>query len=309
VIIPTFHRPAGLQAALKSVFDQINLPPGRYEIVVVDNGFEGKVKDSLDPLSFESVQWTLRIIHEPLPGVASARNAGVCAAKGPLIVFLDDDEVAEPEWLAHMLAVHNNTGADVVFGRVRGILQEGSEAHPRLVEDFFSRETGRASGLIDDFFGTGNSLISRRAFSLADSGFDLARGHTGGEDDVFFSHLQAAGARFAWCQEGLVYEMIPAHRATRSYMRLRGFMIGQGPPLIALSRRPPDYLGLIGWMGVGLAQIVIYGAQSLWFRVKGDAYRADKTENRAMQGLGKFFWMDYFRPRHYGIVAALLPLS
>lgn len=308
VVIPSYHRPRHLEQALASVLKQTGFGPGEFEIIVVDNSTEHELKALFPDLPGVSNSiWPVRLVHELLPGVAHARNSGVAHAKGSCIAFLDDDELADPAWLSELLAIQRKTGADVVFGLIQGRLENGSQAHPRFVEEFFSRDARQPAGLIDDYFGTGNSLISRAAFARGDSGFDPARGHTGGEDDVFFSHLHAAGGTFAWSPHALVYEMIPPERGTRRYMRMRGFMIGQGPPVIALNRRPPDYLAVFGWMCVGLAQIFIHSAIAAFFRLLGNTYRADRAENRMMQGFGKFFWMDRFRPRLYGIAAALLP--
>ena len=43
------------------------------------------------------------VANREAPGLSGARNTGVCAARGCLLAFLDDDAVAAPDWVAGML--------------------------------------------------------------------------------------------------------------------------------------------------------------------------------------------------------------
>jgi glycosyltransferase involved in cell wall biosynthesis len=96
VIIPTFHRPLGAQAAVRSLFTQENAPP--FEIILVDNDAAQSCQSIARSLAQESA---IALIYgvEPAPGVANARNKAVSLARGAFIAFLDDDEVATPNWL------------------------------------------------------------------------------------------------------------------------------------------------------------------------------------------------------------------
>jgi glucosyl-dolichyl phosphate glucuronosyltransferase len=53
-----------------------------------------------------------------VPGLADARNTGVALATGDVVAFLDDDAVAAPDWLEHMLAAYLDGTVLGVGGRV-----------------------------------------------------------------------------------------------------------------------------------------------------------------------------------------------
>lgn len=53
---------------------------------------------------YREITGSVRIIINPHPGMANARNVGLAEARGDVVVFMDDDAVAEPNWLGLLLA-------------------------------------------------------------------------------------------------------------------------------------------------------------------------------------------------------------
>jgi succinoglycan biosynthesis protein ExoM len=305
IIIPTFRRPGRAMAAARSALAQDVRET--FEIVVVDNDPAGSALGRLQALAHEA-RVPVRIVHEPRAGVANARNAALAAAQGDMIAFLDDDEIAPPGWLGELLRVQAATRADVVFGPVKTRLPEPEPPQPPLrhrafYEDFFARDPGHAEGLIDVYYGCGCSLIRRAVLPPRDA-FSADRNEIGGEDDLLFETIKTRGAAFAWAPGAWVWETPEASRLTLGYTLKRAFAFGQGPGTKAWTAPQRDTARALGWMAVGVAQTLVFGAAALF------AFCA-RTERRAFhyrklaEGLGKVLWFPVIKPRFYG--AAMLP--
>lgn len=296
VIVPTLRRPEGLARSLRSLLGQTGVEDELHEIVVVDNSPEASARDLVARIS-AGASLPIRYLHEPRPGVATARNAGVDAACGDLIAFLDDDQEAVPTWLADLLDAHRRFQADVTIGPIDArIPQEGAwaEAHFR---ELFSRKGPDLDQLIEDCRGAGNSLMTRATALPGRSPFSTDRDQGGGEDDVLFAELRAQGRRFTWATGGIVLEHPAPHRLTMTYAVRRAFAFGQGPSQTAVRRR--EWGTLAKWTVVGLGQAAIFGVLTAAFWMAG---RKDwpRWLDRAVRGVGKVLWMSALEPRFYG---------
>lgn len=296
VVIPTLRRPAELERALASVFAQTGVADDLVSIVVADNDPQGSAAPVVERLAAAApVPLVYRYV--PTPGVATARNAALAQTDAALIAFLDDDEVAAPGWLAALIAAQKATGADAVFGPIRG---RAPDARPWLrpyLERFFGREGPAGTGLIPHSYGCGNSLLVRATALPGPAPFDVGADQSGGEDDALFAALSARGGRFGWAADAWVEEYAPAHRATLAYALARAFAYGQGPSQTAARAR--DWPGVARWMVIGAAQALVWGAAALGLTLIGHRRRADMLD-RAARGVGKVLWMKGFEPHFYG---------
>ncbi|OYX78536.1 MAG: family 2 glycosyl transferase [Brevundimonas sp. 32-68-21] len=266
VLIPTLRRPAMLERALRSVFAQVGSLDRIAAVVVADNDPEGSAAALIDRLRVEAPV-PLTYAHAPVPGVATARNVGLAATDARLIAFLDDDEAASPGWLSALLQAQSQTGADVLFGPIRGRVPEGTGWTTAYLERFFGRDGPTQTRLTDQIHGCGNSLMVRATALPGPAPFDSAMDQTGGEDDRLFTALQARGGRFGWAADAWVDEFAPPDRAT--------------------------------WMLIGAAQTAVWGLASLALTLLRRPARAE-TLDRMSRGLGKVFWTSCFEPKLYG---------
>ena len=300
VVIPTLRRPEGLERAVRSVFAQAVALERIAAVVVVDNDPDGSAAPLAERLRSQGPV-PLAYVHAPIPGVATARNAGLAATDAPLIAFLDDDEAASPRWLAALLEAQVQTGADVLFGPIRGRVPDDAGWTTAYLERFFGRQGPLWNGLTDDLHGCGNTLMVRQTALPGPAPFDVAMNETGGEDDRLFTALMKRGGRFGWAADAWVDEFAPPHRATLAYALTRAFAYGQSPSQMAADRG--DWPGVIKWMLVGAAQTAIWGAASLVFAMLRHPGRA-QVYDRCARGLGKLLWTRRFEPKLYG--AAML---
>ncbi|WP_426042090.1 glycosyltransferase family 2 protein [Brevundimonas sp. TWP2-3-4b1] len=293
VIVPTMRRPESLERALRSLFAQT---APMTSIVVVDNDPSGTAAATVTRLAADS-PCPLIYRHEPRPGVATARNAGLSMTDAPRIAFLDDDEAASTGWLAALLAALEQTKADVVFGPIAGRVPDAAGwARPHL-EAFFGREGPARTQRIDKPWGCGNSLMIRATALPGPAPFDVAADQSGGEDDALFAALEARGGTFGWAADAWVDEFAPPHRATLRYALSRAFAYGQGPSQTAARAR--DWPGVARWMVVGAGQALVWGVAAIALTVIAHPSRA-RMMDKAARGLGKTFWMKGFEPRFYG---------
>lgn len=296
VIVPTLRRPESLERALRSLMAQTGVADRLSAIVVVDNDPAGSAQGAVQDL-MRGVPFPIVYRHAPRPGVATARNAGLAATDAPLIAFLDDDEAAASTWLSALLAAQAQTGADVVFGPIRGCVPEGTGWARAYLERFFGRDGPAETGLTAQSWGCGNSLMVRATALPGPAPFDTSADHAGGEDDALFAALRARGGRFGWAADAWVDEHAPAHRATLRYALTRAFAYGQGPSQTAAAAG--NWPVVARWMLIGAAQAGIWSVVALARAIALRPSAADALD-KAARGIGKVLWFKGFEPHFYG---------
>lgn len=103
-----------------------------FEIVVVDQTPEptDRVREFMEEQSPK-----VRYIHKDTPGLPEARNDGIREARGDIVLFVDDDVIADPGLIAAHAGAYNEDGVSGVAGRVLppGGAGRGTPAGPRRV--------------------------------------------------------------------------------------------------------------------------------------------------------------------------------
>ena len=111
VVIPAYNAAMYLQETLRSVLEQDCRP---LEAIVVDDGSAdntAEVARSFGP--------PVRILVQPHAGAGAARNAGVAAAQGEWLAFLDADDLWTPRALSRLAdLLAGNPSLDLVSGQV-----------------------------------------------------------------------------------------------------------------------------------------------------------------------------------------------
>src|SRR6266436_194082 len=108
VIIPTFNRAAMLTDTLESFAVQ-NIPKNRYEVIVVDDGS----KDATPEVCREfASRIELKYLHIDNSGTSAAKNTGILASRGKILLFFDDDDIADRHLLEEQLKAHKQHQAE-----------------------------------------------------------------------------------------------------------------------------------------------------------------------------------------------------
>ncbi len=228
VCVPTCRRPDMLRQTLQSLVDQSG--PIRFAVVVVDNDPSGMAGVPIANAFFSAGRLEGLCVIEARPGNCRACNCAFEAARrhfasAPYVLMIDDDEVADPEWLARMIAAAREKQVDIVGGPVVPHFPEGApEAlgrHP-VYWPAYSR-----SGFVPMIYGSGNFLIRREAFTrLNRPEFDLRFNFLGGGDTDFFSRCRHAGLTFYWEEAARIVETVPKDRVRAEWILRRGLRIG-----------------------------------------------------------------------------------
>ncbi len=109
IIIPIYNVEAYLKETLDSVGHQEYQD---YELILVDDGSTDGSGAICDEYARQDER--VRVIHQENGGVSAARNAGVAAAKGDFIGFVDSDDLIEPDMYAALVKIADEYRADVV---------------------------------------------------------------------------------------------------------------------------------------------------------------------------------------------------
>lgn len=229
VCIPTCNRPEGLRRTLLSIAALETRH--ELEVLVADNDAarqEGMAV--VERLASQGYRWPIKAQLVEERGIPLVRNRLVAEALArpgvTHIAMLDDDEAASPEWIDAMVDAAVTWQADVVGGAVLRELDSHvapwAARHPLLQ----AKRRGR-SGPVSLVDSTANVLIAASALrSMGDRPFDERMALTGGSDKQLFTRMARAGFRFAWAEDALVTELIPASRVTAKWLLMRGYRLG-----------------------------------------------------------------------------------
>jgi len=102
VVIPTYQRAALLERSLESLTAQ-TLPRDSFEVVVVDDGSSDWTSSVCDRFADELPLRYLRIENS---GISAAKNLGLFASQAPLVLWFDDDDLADPGLLEAHVEAH-----------------------------------------------------------------------------------------------------------------------------------------------------------------------------------------------------------
>ena len=124
IIITVYNREKTIARCMESVLNQ---DCGDYELIVVDDGSTDGTPHIVR--SYEGAYLSrLRILRQANGGVAAARNAGLAAAEGEYVTYLDSDDYMLDGALPRLIAAACEGDYDQIVYDARTLLPDGSES-------------------------------------------------------------------------------------------------------------------------------------------------------------------------------------
>lgn len=290
--MPTHNRGRSITATIESLLSQETDSP--FEIIVVDNNST----DETPSVVAEFVQRhasRLRYVFEPVVGSSAARNAGITATSGGIVIFVDDDIIAMPGWLRAFVDVFTaHDDAWCAGGKVELALPSTlppwfNGTPSSIIATYLSRQDYGEHTLRLD--GTGlisaNLAVTRDALRRL-GGFDTSLGRfgqqlMGGEDLDLVRRIHRAGGGVYYCGAAQVLHLTPQSRLTKRHLRNRAYWEGRTKGRVAVRRndvkRPWD-LGREGFM-MTKEWLMLWPSLA-----SGDVRRSFELELSALKRLG-----------------------
>ncbi len=266
VIVGTRNRAHGLIACFESIATSIvGAGCDEAELIVVDNG-------STDDTTAVVTGWaqtaviTVRLIHEARPGLSAARNAGLRASRGDLIVFIDDDCRLSPTYVSELLR-YDAEDQELIIRSGSVVLGDPTDL-PLTVKLVHHRQRWRrpmdleSEGNILGKSLIGCNIAMRRAVFEAVGPFDELLGPgtkcVAAEDSDYFYRCYLAG---------IVLEVVPdlvvAHFHGRKDLAqrtklMRNYAIGNGALAAKYVFRYPNFSRHLLWEIKGFISLSLF---------------------------------------------------
>ncbi|MBN1259730.1 MAG: glycosyltransferase [Anaerolineae bacterium] len=210
IIIPAYQA-GDIIGMCVSALNQQTFPRDRYEILVVDDASTDSTPAAAAEAGSDRV---LTIAHQ---GPSGARNAGVAAALGEIVLFTDADCIPGPEWIARMTAPFADPDVMGAKGTYR---TRQPELMARLVQLEFEIRYERMAHLPQIDFVDTYAAAYRRSLLQQCGGFDTAFPVPSAEDVELSFRLAREGNRFVFVPEAWVWHRHPG--------RLRQYLLRKG---------------------------------------------------------------------------------
>jgi GT2 family glycosyltransferase len=209
VVIPTYNRLGRLRRVLAALAEQ-TYPRQHTEIIVVSDGSTDGTNEYLT----HEPPIELVLVAQGNRGPAAARNRGIEASSGSIVLFVDDDVIAAPDLVQRHVDSHRAGGAGLA---VIGPMLTPPDAHMRpwvrweqtmLYRQYEAMRRGLYDATPRQFY-TGNASVDRDSL-LASGGFDPRFRRA--EDLDLAYRMETAGLRFVFNPHAVGY-----HYADRSF--------------------------------------------------------------------------------------------
>jgi len=257
------HKRAGtFEGMLKHLQTTIEQYSGECSFIVVNNSGAESNELITGIVERSGIQNTCptRIIDSPENNISVGRNLVMDNTETNLLLFIDDDEYPNPDWIEALVNQYDISKTMAIAGPIEPIFPDTA---PDWVREIDLHNKGNLkTGDTLPRAATGNCLLDLS--QVGDVRQDPADGLAGGEDAAFFQKLTSAGKVITWSEEAVVHETVSKERSTAKYMIFRFMKHGQAYKRVVLDNyKGTKYAfaliraGVIAPIGIALALITM----------------------------------------------------
>ena len=201
IIVPAYNIAPYLPRCLESLTAQAHR---HLEIIVIDDGSTDETGAIIDDWTGKDSR--IKAIHKENGGVSSARLAGIAAAKGEWIGFVDGDDFAEPEMFAHLLKNALEHDVDISHCGYQMVFPDGhiDMYYNTGRKDLFDHDTGLEALIRGEYLEPGlcNKLYRRQLFDGLTDWLDLSIRFN---EDLLMNYYLFSRAEFSYYEDLPLY--------------------------------------------------------------------------------------------------------
>ena len=241
VVIPT-HKRAVILAKVLAALARQDFPANQFEVITVLDGPDEPTEVMLKKSSFP---YRFRWFIQPHQGAPAARNLGVKSSDAEVLIFIDDDIVATPEFVRSHYEAHQREPHSVVLGG----LKPAPDSPGGFVDAAVDWTQGYFDRCSDPSYKVGGKDMVNPNFSAEKSdilkagGWDETFEGYGGPDDRDLGlRFERRGLPLRFCAQALGY-----HNQTKGWADVLRDVRQNGRTLPHYVEKHPEGLNLVSW--------------------------------------------------------------
>lgn len=193
IIIPCFNEADNIGTCIDSIESQHY--DGSFEIIAVDNGSTDNTVGIIKDMG-------IILEHAQKKGPAAAKNKGIKKAKGDIIVFIDADCIAHPDWIKNIISPFNDREIGCVAGEI------SAHKPQTIIEEFLTKKKHLSQSInishsFRPYAATANAAYRKEVFEKV--GLFDERLFTGEDADMSWRMQLESRFKLKYCPEAIVF--------------------------------------------------------------------------------------------------------